>query len=296
MNTENKLHSEEYSNELSGSSASDKKTICTAADCSNCGTGDVLFENMIRKKENCNVSRDSVSCEKEHTYMLLRAAAAGDEKAREQIVKENSGLVSMAARKFVSSGNEYEDLMQLGYIGLLKAIDRFNPDFQVMFSTYAVPMIIGEIRRFLRDDGRIKISRSMKQDVKKLKLAEEKFLQKNGRSPKISELADIMGISPEETAEILYAGTAMTGIASMDDETFARGTSELLSDDNEEKRVEIMDIKKSIDSLDEREKKVILLRYFRDKTQQETGMILGISQVQVSRIEKRVLENLRKQI
>ena len=126
------------------------------------------------------------------TYRLIEAAQQGDEEARARLIRENTGLVSVSARKFSGGSYEYEDLMQIGYLGLLKAIDRFDPKFEVMFSTYAVPMIMGEIRRYLRDDGRIKMSRQLKQDVRLLKAAEETFMHDKGRSPRIGELAEIL--------------------------------------------------------------------------------------------------------
>lgn len=130
------------------------------------------------------------------TYRLIEAAQQGDEEARARLIRENTGLVSVSARKFSGGSYEYEDLMQIGYLGLLKAIDRFDPKFEVMFSTYAVPMIMGEIRRYLRDDGRIKMSRQLKQDVRLLKAAEETFMHDKGRSPRIGELAEILEKTP----------------------------------------------------------------------------------------------------
>ena len=168
-----------------------------------------------------------MSCERrerssrEETYRLIDEAKNGNTAAKERLIEENTGLVSMAARRFAASGQDMEDMMQLGYIGLIKAIDRFDASYGVMFSTYAVPMIAGEIRRFLRDDGRIKISRQLKQDVKLLKRVEEEFLQKHGRSPRMSELAAAMGRSADDISEMLEARTAITATASMDDEAFA---------------------------------------------------------------------------
>ena len=234
---------------------------------------------------------------KEETYRLIDEAKKGSEAAKERLVIENTGLVNMAVRRFASSGCEPEDMMQLGYIGLIKAIERFDKSFGVMFSTYAVPMIAGEIRRFLRDDGKIKVSRQLKQDVKRLKRAEEEFMQKRGRSPRISELAEEMGRSPEEISEILEARTAVTAAASIDDEAFAAsGAPEPASDaaeDDEERRAELMDMRDMLMALNEKERGVIIMRYFRDMTQQQTGDRLGISQVQVSRIEKRALKLMR---
>lgn len=234
--------------------------------------------------------------DKADTYQLIESAQKGDEAAREQLVVENTGLVNMAAKKFISSGHEFEDLMQLGYIGLIKAIDRFNPEYGVMFSTYAVPMIIGEIRRFLRDDGKVKVSRQVKQNVKLMKQFEENFIQENGRSPRVSELAALMECSCEEIAELVDAKSILGGLASIDDEKFSAGGMNIASDENETKKAEIIDLKNMIGDLKDRERRVIVLRYFEDMTQQQTGELLGISQVQVSRIEKRVLDNMRKSL
>lgn len=247
-----------------------------------------------------------MSCERrerssrEETYRLIDEAKNGNTAAKERLIEENTGLVSMAARRFAASGQDMDDMMQLGYIGLIKAIDRFDASYGVMFSTYAVPMIAGEIRRFLRDDGRIKISRQLKQDVKLLKRVEEEFLQKHGRSPRISELAAAMGRSADDISEMLEARTAITATASMDDEAFAAsGLQEPASDDeadDETRRVEIMDMRDMLMRLGEKERSVIIMRYFRDMTQQQTGDRLGISQVQVSRIEKRALKTMRERM
>lgn len=233
---------------------------------------------------------------KDETYRLINEAKNGNNDAKEQLIIENTGLVNMAARRFVSSENELDDLMQLGYIGLIKAIDRFDPSYGVMFSTYAVPMIIGEIRRFLRDDGKIKISRQLKQNIKQMKRAEEEFQHINGRSPRLSELAGIMNCSCEEITEMLDAKNVLAGIASIDDENFAAAGIEPACSDSEGRRVELMDIRDMITSLSEKERRVMVMRYFQDMTQQQTGEKLGISQVQVSRIEKRVLNMMREKL
>jgi len=229
-------------------------------------------------------------------YELIAAAQKGDRQAKEQLVMENTGLVNMAARKFSGSGLEFEDLMQIGFIGLIKAIDRFDESFGVMFSTYAVPMIVGEIRRFLRDEGKVKISRQLKQDVKILKEKEEEFIHLNDRSPRVSELAEMMGRSVEETVQIIEAKNVMSGIASIDDENFVPAQDTLISDESEAKNAELIDLKDGIGSLGEQERQVIVFRYFEDMTQQQTGDRLGISQVQVSRIEKKVLAALRNRM
>ena len=230
------------------------------------------------------------------TYRLIEAAQQGDEEARARLIRENTGLVSVSARKFSGGSYEYEDLMQIGYLGLLKAIDRFDPKFEVMFSTYAVPMIMGEIRRYLRDDGRIKMSRQLKQDVRLLKASEETFMHDKGRSPRIGELAEILEKTPEEVSEILEAKNTLCGIVSLDGEVFNDTVStprQFISDRDEADR---LDLKNVIGRLGERERKIIVMRYFEDMTQQQTGQRLGISQVQVSRIEKKVLEKMKSNL
>lgn len=230
------------------------------------------------------------------TYRLIEEAQQGNRDALERLVSENTGLVSISARKFAGGSCEYEDLMQIGYLGLLKAIERFDPSYDVMFSTYAVPMIMGEIRRYLRDDGKIKMSRQMKQDVRLLKSAEETFMHEKGRSPRIGELSEILGKTPEETAAILEAKNTLCGMISLDGEIYTEAVTlprQFISDSDEADRIDLKDV---IGRLGERERKVIIMRYFEDMTQQQTGRRLGISQVQVSRIEKKVLEKMRENL
>lgn len=231
---------------------------------------------------------------KEETYQLIRRAKNGDEEAREQLIYRNTGLVKKIALKFIGTGYELEDLIQVGYIGLLKAVERFDTDFNVMFSTYAVPMILGEVKRYLRDDGRIKMGRQMKQDIRNYKKAHDDFCHVNGRSPKISELAECMRISSEEVLAIMEASEALNNLESLDD---PERTETGRYDDYKEKeefRVEMVQLKSIIVDLEERERQIIVLRYFKDMTQQQVADFMGISQVQVSRIEKKVLEGLRK--
>jgi RNA polymerase sporulation-specific sigma factor len=233
---------------------------------------------------------------KEDTYCLIEKAQSGDEEAREEIIVQNTGLVKNIALKYINSGHEFDDLLQIGFIGLLKAVDRFDPKFDVMFSTYAVPMILGEIKRHLRDDGRIKISRQIKQDVRNMKQISERFSHINGRSPKVSELAEEMQITIEELMLILEAGDAMSTPESLSDPERPESVSWDEYRESEEKRIDIIYLKGVIGKLEDRERQIIVLRYFKDMTQQQIADRLGISQVQVSRIEKKVLTNLRKQM
>jgi RNA polymerase sporulation-specific sigma factor len=154
---------------------------------------------------------------KEDTYSLIREAQSGNEIAREQLIESNTGLVKNIALKYINTGYEFEDLLQIGFIGLLKAVDRFDTNYDVMFSTYAVPMILGEIKRHLRDDGRVKVSRQIKQEVRNMKQACDKFCHVNGRPPKVSELAEEMGIEVDELLGIMEASDAMSLPESLDD-------------------------------------------------------------------------------
>ncbi|NLP30990.1 MAG: SigB/SigF/SigG family RNA polymerase sigma factor [Clostridiales bacterium] len=233
---------------------------------------------------------------KEDTYNLIKRAQDGDENARELLVKQNTGLVKKIALKFVGTGYELEDLLQIGYIGLLKAVDRFDINFGVMFSTYAVPMILGEIKRYLRDDGRIKVGRQVKQDVRNMKRVHDNFCHIHGRSPKISELAEELDMEVEDVLALMEANDAMNSFESLDDPDRQETQRDDIYREEEERQVEIIHLKSAIRNLAERERQIIVLRYFKDMTQQQISDMLGISQVQVSRIEKRVLDSLKKQM
>ena len=231
---------------------------------------------------------------KEDIYALIEEAQKGNEQAKEQIILDNTGLVRKAAFKFAAMGYEADDLVQIGFIGLIKAVERFNTDFDVMFSTYAVPMIMGEIRKYIRDDGRIKVSRQIKQDIRKMKLEEEAFYRSRGRSPKITELAECMGTSCEYILQMQEAEEALVNIESLDNENRPEDICEAYSHE-EEKNIDIIQLKGIIGSLPLRERQVIVLRYFKDMTQDQTAKAIGVSQVQVSRIEKRVLAKMREE-
>ncbi|MEG1930697.1 MAG: sigma-70 family RNA polymerase sigma factor [Anaerovorax sp.] len=233
---------------------------------------------------------------KEDTYRLLKQAQNGDEYAREALVEKNIGLVKNIALKFSNSGHELDDLMQIGFIGLIKAIDKFDSQFDVMFSTYAVPMILGEIKRFLRDDGKIKVSRQIKQDVKVMGYLQETFYNKNGRAPKLSELAQLMGENTETILQLMEARDAIYNLESLDDpDKYEKQNSQLVLQD-EDAKVDMIQLKSVIGNLGEKERQIIVLRYFQDLTQQATAKKLGISQVQVSRTEKKILVTLRKEM
>lgn len=233
---------------------------------------------------------------KEDTYRLITEAQNGNRAARELVVTQNIGLVKNLAMKYASGYYEADDLMQVGFVGLVKAIDRFDTKFDVMFSTYAVPMILGEIKRFLRDDGKIKISRQLKTEMKNLKVLQQEYYNKHGKSPKISYLAKEMGVSREHIMEILEAIDSMANIESLDNELIPEGMHGGHYVDEEQQNVELIDLKTAIKDLADRERQIIVLRYFKDMTQQQIAKVLGISQVQVSRIEKKVLGRMRERM
>ena len=225
---------------------------------------------------------------KEDTYRLIAKAQSGDRAAREQVVAQNIGLVKNLALKYTSAYYETEDLIQVGFVGLVKAIDRF--------STYAVPMILGEIKRFLRDDGKIKLSRQLKTEMRNLKAFQQEYYNRYGKSPKISYLAQKMGISRERVMEVLEAIDSLSSIESLDNELIPEGMHGGNYVDEEQQNVELLDLKAAIRDLADRERQIIVLRYFRDMTQQQIASVLGISQVQVSRIEKKVLGRMREKM
>ncbi len=224
---------------------------------------------------------------------LLRAAAAGDDAAMEQLVQENAGLIWSVARRFVGRGVDADDLYQLGSIGFLKAVHGFDPEYGTQFSTYAVPKISGEIRRFLRDDGAIKVSRSIKEQALVIRSARAQLEQQLGREPSLSELAERTGIRPEDIA----AAELATGPAeSLQKENGPDGLTleQMLGDaGQEEQLMERVCLQEAISALPEREQKVIALRFYHGLTQTNTARLLGTNQVQISRLERRALAQLR---
>ncbi|WP_027398132.1 sigma-70 family RNA polymerase sigma factor [Anaerovorax odorimutans] len=233
---------------------------------------------------------------KEDTYNLIHEAKSGNEEAKEQLVNQNTGLVKNIALKFVGIGYELEDLLQIGFIGLLKAIDRFDMSYDVMFSTYAVPMILGEIKRYIRDDGRIKVSRQIKQDIKSMNHFQEKFYNENGRQPKISELSKLMETDSDNILMLMDAKDALNNLESLDDPDRQERQGKEQYTEIEDRQIDMISLKSIIGSLAEKERQIIVLRYFKDMTQQQIANVIGISQVQVSRIEKRVLLTLKKEM
>ncbi len=236
----------------------------------------------------------------DHTKELIERAHRGDEKSRELLIVKNMGLIGSIVKRFSGRGYEQEDLFQIGCIGLIKAVDKFDTSYDVKFSTYAVPMITGEIKRFLRDDGMIKISRSLKENAIKAARAIEEFRIKNMREPAIDEIADMTGLMPEE---IVMAFEASSDVESIYKVIYQGDGNEMeLIDKLEEKRnfndevVNSIAINALIDELPEKEKKIIRMRYFEDRTQTDIASELGISQVQVSRLEKKILALMRNRL
>lgn len=225
---------------------------------------------------------------------LITLAQNGDREASERLVSENSGLIWSVARRYQGRGTEIEDLYQLGCLGFLKAVEGFDPNFGTQFSTYAVPKISGEIRRFLRDDGAIKVSRGIKEQAATIKMARNQLTSALGREPTLQEITNQTGLSPEEIA---IAETATAATESIQRETGDEGFSleHILTDtESEEKMVEKIALTQAISRLPERENMVIKLRYFHGLTQQRVAKVLDVSQVQVSRIEKKALNHLKE--
>ncbi len=224
---------------------------------------------------------------------LIRRAQAGEREAAQQLVEENTGLIWSVARRYFGRGVEPDDLYQLGCVGFLKAIEGFDLSYGTQFSTYAVPKISGEIRRFLRDDGVVKVSRTIKEQAVKIRQARLLLEQRIGREPKMSELSAETGMSPEEIA---FAETATGPADSIQRESGEDGfTLELVLGDfgAEDKMVEHVALRAAIEKLPEREKQVIALRYYHGMTQQASARVLHVSQVQISRLERRAVDLLR---
>ena len=224
---------------------------------------------------------------------LLRAAQAGDREACERAVTENSGLIWSIVRRYYGRGVEADDLYQLGCLGFLKAVQGFDFSYGTCFSTYAVPKIAGEIRRFLRDDGMLKVGRGLREQAQLLYASRERLRQRLGREPALSELAEDTGLTPEEIAR---AELATDAPESLQQETADGLTLEgmLGTEAPEEAMVERIALREAIDQLPEKERMTILLRYFKSLTQEQTARVLGVSQVQISRLERRGLQRLRE--
>ena len=243
----------------------------------------------------------------DHTIALIQKSHEGDEEAKAQIVEENTGLIWCIVKRFRGRGAEVEDLFQIGSIGLLKAIDKFDLSYDVKFSTYAVPMISGEIKRFLRDDGMIKVSRSLKETAGRANACREKLRERIGREPTVEEVAREAGVETEELVLAMEAGmdSAIVDPTNRDMMAMIYAADALLENDEycleyidarEERLLDHMLLSQLLEQLEPQERRLIYLRYFADKTQTEVGKLMGISQVQVSRMEKKILERMREKI
>lgn len=232
------------------------------------------------------------------TNCLIRKAKEGDAKAKEELLLENNNLIKSIVRRYLGKGVEYDDLYQLASMGLLKAINGFDESFGVRFSTYAVPMIAGEIKRFMRDDGSIKVSRAIKSCAKQINLFIEQYTVEHGAQPTVKTIAENFNM-PESEVVFTMGSTHMPSIYSQGEYKDEK-TQELLEklpvEDKQEDIIEMLQLKTAIAELNERDRKVIMLRYFRDMTQSEVANMLGVSQVQISRIENRIMETFRKDL
>lgn len=233
----------------------------------------------------------------EHTLALIGRAHQGDKEARDTLFEENTGLIYSVARRFLGRGVEMEDLFQIGSIGLLKAVDKFDPAFEVKFSTYAIPMILGELKRFFRDDGMIKVSRSIKENQHRVYLAREKIEKELGREPSLKEIAEMLEMPPEEVAMTMDSAAEVESLYRTVYQS--EGTDISLIDkipekeNAEEHLLNRIFLEEILGKLESSDRKLLYMRYFQDQTQTQIAEQLGVSQVQVSRLEKRILKKLR---
>ncbi|MGI5877240.1 MAG: SigB/SigF/SigG family RNA polymerase sigma factor [Christensenellales bacterium] len=239
------------------------------------------------------------NCDNHHerTMALIARAQQGDRQAEGMLIEENMALVHSVAKRFRDRGVEYEDIFQMGCVGFLKAVKRFDASYNVCFSTYAVPMIMGEIRRTLRDDGMVKVSRSIRETAKTIMHTQETLQCMLGRSPTLQEVADHCGLKPEEISFYLES---LVQPLSIDEPLPGDGGAALRQGDHmpglenqEETTLNHILIRQAMGQLPPREKRIIYLRYFKDQTQNEIASTLGVSQVQISRLEKKILKKMR---
>ncbi len=234
------------------------------------------------------------------TLELIKKAKAGDKQARDQVITENMGLVWSIARRFFNRGYETDDLFQIGSIGLIKAIDKFDDSFDVKFSTYAVPMITGEIKRFLRDDGMIKVSRSLKETASKIRITREILYDRLGREPTLEEIGKEINVDMEDMVMAMEASAEVESLY----KTIYQGDGNAIylidkveqSKDEHDETVNKLALGEVMDSLEKKDRELIYLRYFKEKTQTDIAKELGISQVQVSRLEKKILQTMRERL
>ncbi|MBS4199558.1 RNA polymerase sporulation sigma factor SigF [Bacillus sp. FJAT-49732] len=226
----------------------------------------------------------------------IRRSQEGDQEARDILVEKNVRLVWSVVQRFLNRGYEPDDLFQIGSIGLLKSVDKFDLSYDVKFSTYAVPMIIGEIQRFIRDDGTVKVSRSLKELANRIRKARDELAKRNEKVPTVGEIADYLGVSREEVIMAQDAGRSPTSIHETVYENDGDPITliDQIADHNDHKWFDKIALEEAIRGLDERERLIVYLRYYKDQTQSEVANRLGISQVQVSRLEKKILEQMKE--
>ncbi|MFC0299381.1 RNA polymerase sporulation sigma factor SigF [Virgibacillus soli] len=249
----------------------------------------------VNTKQN-NEKQNKTLTDKEVKDLIYRSQQ-GDKEARDYLVEKNIRLVWSVVQRFLNRGYDPDDLFQIGSIGLIKSIDKFNLSFDVRFSTYAVPMIIGEIQRFLRDDGSVKVSRSLKETGNKIRKKKDELAKKFGRSPTINEIAEELEITPED---VVHAEEAAKSPQSIHETVFENDGDPItlldqIADDNTN-WFDKLTLEEAIRGMNERERLILYLRYYKDQTQSEVAERLGISQVQVSRLEKKILEEMRSKM
>lgn len=230
------------------------------------------------------------------TIEAIKLAQSGDEEAKTLLVKENVPLIKSIVRRYKYKQVEYEDLVELGMLGLVKAINNFNTDFEVRFSTYAVPMIAGEIKRFIRDDGAVKVSRNTKSVSQKINKYIDAFKQDNLRDPTLEEIGEVFNLSTQEVVFTMESSKYPVSIFSETEEDGLMLLDKIPSKGSIDDTIEKCMLKSALESLPSRERDIIIMRYYEDKTQGEIAERLGISQVQVSRLESKILEKIRKEI
>lgn len=233
----------------------------------------------------------------EETFELIKSAQQGDDLAKEELLKQNSPLIKSVIRRYKNKGAEYDDLYQLGCMGFLKAIKNFSPEYGVRFSTYAVPMIAGEVKRFLRDDGYIKISRSTKSIAGKISYFVEKYRHEHSESPSVEVIAKEFSMDAQDVVFAMDSiKQPLSLYESSDDENSQMLIDKITAKEGVEEKLDYILLKDLISKLSDRDKKIILLRYFKDKTQSEVARVLKVSQVQVSRLETKILGKLKDEL
>ena len=256
---------------------------------------------MQHKVEICGVNTSKLKVLKnEETRALLLKAKEGDQQAREELISGNLGLVLSVIQRFSNRGENADDLFQVGCIGLMKAIDNFNTDLDVKFSTYGVPMIIGEIRRYLRDNSTMRVSRAMRDTAYKVLQAKEAYIAQHQKEPTVEEIANILDIKREE---VVFALDAILEPVSLYEPVYSDSGDTICvmdqvrdSKNTDEMWLERIALKEAVSHLSEREKKILSMRFFQGKTQMEVSAEIGISQAQVSRLEKNALRQIRKEM